>query len=433
MIAAITALLGVVLLFGLGFWLTINNLLYICGPNEVLVFSGSSSTVNDSRVGYRIVKGGMSLRKPLVERVSRMDLTNMTVEVSVTNAYSRGGIPLTVSGVANLKVAGHQPLLHNALVRFEGRERIEIIQIAKDTLEGNLRGVLAKLTPEEVNDDKLAFAEQLLDEAETDLASIGLTLDQLKIQNVSDEANYLDSIGRRQTAEIQRRARTAEANNQAESVIQDAENRKAARIIEAEAQIKIAQAQTAKRIADAESRRDALVAEEVGQVKAAIARAEAELKVQQARVEQVRRRLAADVLEPAKADMEASQANAKGIAAKIIEDGKATAQVLEEMIATWQHGDEAARDIFLMQKLQTVMSSLVDTIQGVRVDRLIILPDSNSNAAKSVKLVEELKAGIGVDIPEILNRIGAPSPESAKASQSGQSEVEPPAQEHENS
>ncbi len=433
MIATITALLGVVLLFGIGFWLTINNLLYICGPNEVLVFSGSSSTVNDNRVGYRIVKGGMSLRKPLVERVSRMDLTNMTVEVSVTNAYSRGGIPLTVSGVANLKVAGHQPLLHNALVRFEGRERIEIIQIAKDTLEGNLRGVLAKLTPEEVNDDKLAFAEQLLDEAETDLASIGLTLDQLKIQNVSDEANYLDSIGRRQTAEIQRRARTAEANNQAESVIQDAENRKAARIIEAEAQIKIAQAQTAKRIADAESRREALVAEEVGQVKAAIARAEAELKVQQARVEQVRRRLAADVLEPAKADMEASQAHAKGIAAKIIEDGKATAEVLEEMIATWKHGDEAARDIFLMQKLQTVMSSLVDTIQGVRVDRLIILPDSDSNAAKSVKLVEELKAGIGVDIPEILNRIGAPATGSETASRSEQSQIEPTSQEHENS
>ncbi|MEE2749963.1 MAG: SPFH domain-containing protein [Myxococcota bacterium] len=435
MFAALTALVGVVILFGIGFWLTINNLLYICGPNEVLVFSGGSSTVNDNRVGYRIVKGGMSLRKPLVERVSRMDLTNMTVEVSVTNAYSRGGIPLTVSGVANLKVAGHQPLLHNALVRFEGRERDEIIQIAKDTLEGNLRGVLAKLTPEEVNDDKLAFAEQLLDEAETDLASIGLTLDQLKIQNVSDEASYLDSIGRRQTAEIQRRARTAEANNHAESVIQDAENRKAARIIEAEAQIKIVQAQTAKRIADAESRREALVAEEVGHVKAAIARAEAELKVQQARVEQVRRRLAADVLEPAKADMEASQAHAKGIAAKIIEDGKATADVLEEMIKTWQNGDESARDIFLMQKLQTVMSSLVDTIQGVQVDRLIILPDSNSNAAKSVRLVEELKAGIGVDIPEILNRIGRDSSDikTDTISQSASAQSTPPAQENDNS
>ena len=363
MIASAIALLGIAILFTLAFWLTIKNLLYICGPNEVLVFSGGHSVVDNRRVGYRIVKGGMSIRKPLVERVSRMDLTNMTVEVVVTEAYSRGGIPLTVQGVANLKVAGHQPLLHNALVRFQDRRRSEIIRIAKDTLEGNLRGVLALLTPEEVNDDKLAFGEKLLDEAEIDLAKLGLTLDQLKIQNVSDAVGYLDSIGRRQTAEIQCRARTAEATNNAESVIEDATNRKEARVIEAQAQIEITRAETAKRIADANSRGEALVAEEVGEVHAAVARAHAELKVQRARIEQVRLRLAADVLEPAKAQMEARQSEAKGEAAKILEDGKATVLVLEEMIRTWQDGGDSARDIFLMQKLQNLMSSLVDTIR----------------------------------------------------------------------
>ena len=86
----------------------VRNLLYICGPNEVLIFAGGKSIVGGNPVGYRIVKGGMSLRRPLVERVERMDLTNMTVEVSVVGAYSKGGIPLAVQGVANLKVAGHQ-------------------------------------------------------------------------------------------------------------------------------------------------------------------------------------------------------------------------------------------------------------------------------------------------------------------------------------
>ncbi len=414
MIASAIALLGIAILFTLAFWLTIKNLLYICGPNEVLVFSGGHSVVDNRRVGYRIVKGGMSIRKPLVERVSRMDLTNMTVEVVVTEAYSRGGIPLTVQGVANLKVAGHQPLLHNALVRFQDRRRSEIIRIAKDTLEGNLRGVLALLTPEEVNDDKLAFGEKLLDEAEIDLAKLGLTLDQLKIQNVSDAVGYLDSIGRRQTAEIQCRARTAEATNNAESVIEDATNRKEARVIEAQAQIEITRAETAKRIADANSRGEALVAEEVGEVHAAVARAHAELKVQRARIEQVRLRLAADVLEPAKAQMEARQSEAKGEAAKILEDGKATVLVLEEMIRTWQDGGDSARDIFLMQKLQNVMSSLVDTISGIHVDKLTILPGHDGTAASSVKFVEELKAGIGVDIPALVNRV-APTPAASQA------------------
>jgi flotillin len=103
--------------------------------------------------------------------------------------------------------------------------------------------------------------------------------------------------------------------------------------------------------------------------------------------------------------MEARQSEAKGESAKILEDGKATVNVLEEMIRTWQDGGESARDIFLMQKLQNVMSSLVDTISGIHVDKLTILPGQNSTAAKSVKFVEELKAGIGVDLPALANRV----------------------------
>lgn len=395
---------GIVLLSLWVLYLAIQKLLFICGPNEVLIFSGSPSVVNNRKVGYRIVKGGMSLRRPLVEKVDRMDLTNMTVEVSVVGAYSKGGIPLAVQGVANLKVAGTQPLLHNALVRFTGRSRGEIIAIAKNTLEGNLRGVLSQLTPEEVNEDKLAFAEKLLEEAENDLATIGLVLDQLKIQNVSDNVGYLDSIGRIQSADLQKRARIAEANAKARSIIQDAENRMQARIAEAEAKIKIVEAQTERRIADAITGREAVVAEQVGQVKAAIAKATAELEVQKARVEQVRRRLEADIIAPAKAGMEAEQSEAKASAAKIYEDGRATAAVLDEMIKTWQSGDGAARDIFLMQKLQVVMSSLVDTIQKVQVDKLTILPSSDGRISDTVRLVEELKAGVDVDLPKLLKQ-----------------------------
>lgn len=72
-------------------------------------------------------------------------------------------------------------------------------RMAKETLEGNLRGVLATLTPEEVNADKIKFAQSLLTEAEDDRRHIGLELDTLKIHDVSDEVSYPDSIGRRQS------------------------------------------------------------------------------------------------------------------------------------------------------------------------------------------------------------------------------------------
>lgn len=201
------------------------NLIHICGPNEVLVFSGGKSTDSRGRPrGFRIIKGGRGFRIPLIETVDRIDLTNMVIDVTVSNAYSRGGIPLTVQGVANVKIAGHDPALSNAIERFMGKERKEIVKMAKDTLEGNLRGVLSQLTPEEVNEDKIAFAEKLLEEAEHDLGKLGLTLDTLKVQNVSDEVRYLDSIGRKQSAEVVKRARIAEAQAKATSTEREASN-----------------------------------------------------------------------------------------------------------------------------------------------------------------------------------------------------------------
>lgn len=378
-------------------WYTIRNLLFIAGPNEVLIFSGPKE--------YVTIKGGRRVRKPIIERVSRIDLTNMTVDVTITNAYSKGGIPLTVQGVANIKVAGHEPLLSNALERFLDVPRDEIIKMAKDTLEGNLRGVLSQLTPEEVNEDKLQFAEKLLEEAEHDLSRLGLMLDVLKIQNVSDEVGYLDAIGRKSSAELNRKARIAEAQAKAESMMREAENHEQARMSECEAEIEIAKANAERRIRAATSNRAALVAKEVGEVRALTARATADLKVQEARIEQVRRKLDADVVTPARAEMEASQARAKGAAAKVIEDGKATATVLDAMINTWKNGGTNARDIFLMQKMRKLMESLVGTIQQVHVDRLTVLPNGG-RTAQTVQWTEEIKAGLGIDLPEILNRIG---------------------------
>jgi len=397
-------LLGTLFVVGLAGVLIAKKLVYIAAPNEVLVFSG--------RGGYRTIKGGRGYRVPLIETVDRIDLTNMIIDVAVRNAYAKGGIPLTVQGVANIKVAGHHPLLGNAVERFMGMERRSLIKIAKDTLEGNLRGVLSQLTPEQVNDDKLRFAEKLLEEAEHDLSKLGLVLDTMKIQHVEDDVGYLDSIGRQRTAEVIKQARVAEANAKAQSTQQDAHNNQEARVRDIQAEMKILEANTSKRVRDAETAREAMIAEEIGEVHALIAEAREDIKVQEARVEQVRRQLQADQIAPAEANLSQLQAEAKGRAAKITEDGRATVAVLDEMIKTWKSGGDSARDIFLMQKLQGVMGSLVDTIDHVHVDRLTVLPgDKNSTAQRAVTLVEELKAGVGVDVPKLLDKVTGSNPE----------------------
>ena len=384
------------------------QLVYIAGPNEVLIFSGRSSRLKGKQVGYRTIKGGRGFRIPLIETVDRMDLTNMVIDVAVTNAYSKGGIPLRVNGVANVKIAGHEPLLGNAVERFLGKDRRGLIKVAKDTLEGNLRGVLSQLTPEQVNDDKISFAENLLEEAEHDLSHLGLVLDTMKIQNVADDVGYLDSIGRRKTAQVIMNARINEANAQAQSIQREAENHQAASVRDLQAEMTILEANIKRQVTDAQTAGSAMIAEEIGEVQALIEEAKENIKVQTARVQQVERRLQADVVAPANAQMHQRRADAQAQSARIIEDGKATVSVLNAMIATWKQGGKSAHDIFLMQKMQVLMESLVGTITDVKVDRVTLLPgDGDSTAQRAVTLVEELKAGVGIDIPEVINRLTA--------------------------
>jgi flotillin len=398
----LVALVVVAAVFGTVLTLVLRRFLYICQPNEVLVFSGGQRASVGRKVGYRIIKGGRALRIPLLETVDSMDLTNMPIEVAVQGAYSKGGIPVNVHGIANVKIAGEQPVLDNAIERFLGVDRSRIMAIAKETLEGNLRGVLATLTPEELNEDKIKFAQSLLAEAEDDLRRLGLELDTLKIQDVSDDVNYLDSIGRRQSAEVQKKALIAEARAKAESAVQSASNRRETEMSKIDAQIATARADNARRLADAQTRAGALVAEAQGQVASQQARAEGELEVQKARIEQVKRQLAADVLEPARASRAAAEANAKGAAAVIVEQGRATAAAMGQIAATWREVGPSARNVFLMQKVADLTRIVMSTVGSLKVDKLTVLGGVGGGGNGSGN-------GTGTGLPDLTGRLIAAS------------------------
>jgi flotillin len=408
---------GVILLAVLLLVALVKRILYICQPNEVLIFTGAHSKLEDGTlVGYKTVKGGRKLRVPLLERVDKMDLTNMTIEVAVRGAFSKGGIPLTVQGVANVKIAGETPMLDNAIQRLLGKRRDEIMVVAKDTLEGNLRGVLAKMTPEEVNEDKIKFSELLLLEAEHDLTKLGVDLNTLKIQNVTDEVGYLDSIGRIKSAEIKRNALVAEAQARAASTVRDAENRQDTELARIDAEIRTARAETERRIADALTKKDAMVAESRGKMTAAIAKATAEIEVQNARIESVRRQLQADVIAPAQAACSAAEAKAKGEASRYVEQGRAQAAALGETITAWRQAGGNARDVFLMQKLGGLMHTVLGTIDQVHVQRLTMLPASADGdggtplPTRMLVMAEQIKATLGIDIIEaVKSKLGPPA------------------------
>ena len=121
----------------------VTSMMYICRPNEVLIVSGRKRTLPDGTVvGNTAVFGGRVLKLPAVEQIQRLDLTTLDVEIQIQNAYSKGGIPLNVHAVANVKISDDPAVFGNASERLLGRSRDEIRNFAKQTLEGHLRGVI---------------------------------------------------------------------------------------------------------------------------------------------------------------------------------------------------------------------------------------------------------------------------------------------------
>ena len=414
---SVIAILGSLIVLAL----IMKRIIYICPPNEVLIFSGGHRKIADNRtIGYRVVQGGRGVRIPLIEVVDRMDLTNMMIELRVAGAYSKGGIPLNVQGVANVKVSSKSEQLANAVERFLGNTQEQIMAVARETLEGNLRGVLSTLTPEEVNQDREKFAGELLHEADHDLARLGLELDTLKIQHVSDDKGYLASIGRRSTAELFKRSRIAEAENHALSAENSASNLMNQEIAKVDAEIRTASAEGQRRIAEAQTRKGALVAESKGQVLANLAKASADVDVQRARLAQVRFQLIADKVRPAEAKKAQMVQQAKGAASKIIEEGKATAAAIRSLGDTWAKAGDSARQIFVAQKLQSLVATMMQTVGDLPINKVTVIDkdlatNGGNFAVKAAITNEQLKQLLGVDLAAIAQRalpaVGAALPQ----------------------
>ncbi len=375
--------------------IVVKSLIIICPPNRVAVISGRQRVLSDGRtVGYRILKGGRTLRVPLLERVSWMDLNTIPLDVSVTNAFSRGAIPLNVQGIANVKVSSTEGLLENAAERFLDFPSARIGQIAKETLEANLRGVLATLSPEEVNEDRLRFSQVLIDEADDDMKTLGLSLDVLKIQNVTDDVLYLESIGRKLTAEVIRDAKVAEANRKSESEQAEAKARQLAEIAAVHADQAIVEQQNALRVRTAELDALGRVKEEQAKVAGDIARAVAEQDLQTERIELEKRRLEASVVTPARADLEARQLNAQAAAASIIEDGKAQVEIFRRITDQYQLAGEDGQRIFVLNMLPELIEKIVSVVDNISIDRVAVVDTGGSNGGAIPGFVSQLPAAV---------------------------------------
>jgi flotillin len=388
--------------------------LEICAPNEVMIFSGRRHKAPDGQVvGYRVVRGGRALRMPFVESVSRLSLNSMPIELDVSGALTSGVIPLDLKAMANVKVAGSSEQgLDNAIERFLGKSPATIATTAREIVEGAIRGVVATMSPEEANANRLQLAQQVSEDAGQDLQRMGLILDTLKIQEISDEKGYLEAFARKKNAEVQRDARIVEARSDAEAARQEAEAKRLAKIAAIDSQKSVTEADLAFRVQQAEWASDANRAEERASLAGEIARMEEQKALEEQRVEANRLKYTAEVVVPAEAEKQALQSRAAGQAAATYEEGRAKAEALELLRQQWQQED--SRELFLIQLLPEIVDKVATVMsENLHVERLTVVDNGNGggvpqlvgNVAGSVNaFMEQVKTLTGVDLARIAEK-----------------------------
>lgn len=317
-------------------------------PNVVAIFSGRKRQLPDGKiVGYRMVKGGASFRWPLLEKVDYLSLNVFTIPLEIKRAYTLKGVPISVKAVANVKIKGDDISLAAAAERFLDMTHDQIQRVIFQTLEGHLRSILGTLTVEEVNSDRQSFAQKLTSEAAVDLERMGIGVDVLTIQDISDEEGYLDALGKKRTAEVKRdgtigeaeatrdaKIKSAMAMQEGEKAKFDAEANIAAAqrdfqvkqaTYQAEIEIEKAKATQAGPQADAKARQ-AVVAEEVRIEKT---RTLEQIGVQEQEVMRRQKELEATVVKAADAERQAAIVRAEGkkLAAILEADGQKAAQI----------------------------------------------------------------------------------------------------------
>ncbi len=188
------------------------KLMVVGNPSEMLIISGNRQK---DGLGYRILIGGRTLVIPIIEKVSRLSLRNIQVSLDVS-AQAGGGsmVPITVTGVANVKISSDPAERPNSIERFLDQPAEELKRVARETLEGGLRAVIGKMTPEDIVEDRDMFVETVMNEVSDDFRKLGLIIDSVNIQNVHDQQQYLESIARKATAEVLSLARKSEAQQQ---------------------------------------------------------------------------------------------------------------------------------------------------------------------------------------------------------------------------
>ena len=430
----------------------------------------------------RILIGKAGIRVPFIERLDKLSLRVMQVDVKTSEAVPTNEfINVTVDGVANIKVSSDPELLGRAAEALLNLDQQQLITLVTQVLEGNMREIVGSVGLKEMVQDRQGVAKKITENVVPDMEKLGIEVVNFNIQNFKDGAGTIENMGIDNVEQIRKNAQIAKANAQRDIAIASSQAQEQANAVKVEADKKIAEqnAELAVQQAEMQIRADSKKAEadaaysiqqenqrktiEIAKADADIARrekeaeiAEAEIAVKekqldaeirkqadaenyriakQAEAELIRRQKEADAkkyeaLQEAQARRAQAEAvryameqEAEGVKAK----GLAEALAIEKKAEAQKRMGEASVIEMYLQALPSIVKNAADPL--AQTDKIVMYGDGN--ATKLVKdvmrsanqVVDGMKEATGIDLSALISSFGAKKTPAEAAAQTALQEA----------
>ena len=201
----------------------------------------------------RILIGRAGWRVPFFERVDKLSLRIMQVDVKTSEAVPTNEfINVTVDGVANVKISSDPELLKLAAEALLGKRPEELVGLVTQVLEGNMREIVGSVGLKEMVQDRQGVARKITENVVPDMRKLGLEVVNFNIQNFKDAAGTIENMGIDNVEQIRKNAQIAKANAQRDIAIATSQAQQEANAIKVQSEKMIAEQDAALAIQQAE-------------------------------------------------------------------------------------------------------------------------------------------------------------------------------------
>jgi flotillin len=437
-----------------------------CPSDKILVIYGRVGTGQSANC----IHGGGTLVWPLIQDYAYMTLTPMTISIPLQKALSMQNIRINVPSTFTVGISTEPGVMNNAAERLLKLGQEEIEEMAKEIIFGQLRLTVASLTIEQINQDRESFLDSIRKNVAPELNKIGLYLINVNITDITDESDYIGSIGKKAAAEAINQAKIDVAEQEKHGAIGEAEAGREKEIKVAE---NLAQAEKGKKKAEADKRiyiqeQEAQAVGGENKAKADIADANAELAIKQAnalKLGEVAKRNAEVEIQKAQylaeqerlnaeeivrqeiekrkveiaAEAEAekirrvAKGNADGILMKYEAEARGIKQVLEskasgynELVKSCNGNAKSAATLLMIEKIEELVTMQVEAIRNLKIDKITVWDSGNgekggattanflSGLIKSLPPLHDIAELSGLELPKYLGEVQSEKKEENK-------------------